>query len=303
MLKIIVPNNKEHWLELRRQVLTSTEIAALFDLSPYSTSFELWHRKKNNLEVEFEPNERVVWGTRLEKSVAEGIAEDNKWKIRKMDEFIFDDELKIGASFDYSIESDPLGILEIKCVDSLKFKNDWLVDGESIEATPQIEMQCQVQLLVSRREYLQLGALVGGNKVSVFKREPDLSVHAAIKEKAAAFWKSIDDNIPPTIDFKRDAEFISKLYGYAEVGKVMDAKGNGELLDLLRSYRQAQEEVKEADERKDGIKAQLLTLIGDSEKVLGDGWTISAGMVAGGPVSYIRKPYRGFKPSFKKDFA
>lgn len=326
-MQIINPTNEQHWLELRTKDITSTEIGALFGIHSASyipTEFELWNRKKNNFAVDFYPNERVVWGKRLEDTIAHGVAEDNGWIVRKMTEYIRDPELRIGASFDFSIEPKPGdltftndrniapisvgGLLEIKNVDSYQLKQKWEIGkdeetgAETIEAPLHIEVQVQHQLLVSGREFAYIAALVGGNKVILIKRERDAAVHEAIKEKAAAFWKSIDDNVPPTPNFERDAKFIAKLYGYAEAGKVFDARGNGELLELLRTYRQAQQDEKDAKARKDGVKAELLTVIGEAEKVTGDGWTVSAGMVAGGAVSYVRSPYRNFKPSFKKEF-
>src|SRR3990167_2101863 len=112
MRQIVIPKDEAHWLAMRREVVTSTEISSLFGLSPYCTEFELFHRKKENLEVEFDPNARVIWGMRLQKSIADGVAEDNGFKIRLMNEFIYDDQEKLGSSFDYAIEED--GLLEVK---------------------------------------------------------------------------------------------------------------------------------------------------------------------------------------------
>lgn len=326
-MEIIQPQDEKHWLELRTKDITSTEIGALFGIDSASyipTEFELWHRKKNNFAVDFDPNERVLWGTRLQDAIADGVAEDNGWHVRKMTEYIRDPELRIGASFDFSIESPVIadipelepgqtamlkpedvgrGLLEIKNVDSLVHRQKWIVnDDDTMEAPLHIELQVQHQLLVSRRAFAYIAALVGGNKVILIKREPDLAVHAAIKEKVKAFWKSIDDDIAPTPDFKRDADFISKLYGYAEVGKVIDASNDTDIEGAVRQYREVSNSIKDLEETKEGIKAQILMMIGDAEKATGNGWSVSAGMIAGGPVSYIRKPYRNFRTNFKKEF-
>lgn len=313
--EIINPATEQQWLELRTKDITSTEVGALFGIDSASyipTLFELWNRKKNNFSVEFEGNERITWGTRLQDAIAAGVAEDNEWTVRKMTEYIRLPELRLGASFDFAIEgtkSEPLpaepykyGLLEIKNVDSYQLKQKWVIEDDVIEAPLHIELQVQHQMLVSGRKFAFLAALVGGNKVILIKREADQGVHNAIKEKAAEFWKSIDDNIAPTPDFKRDAGFIAKLYGYAEVGKVLDASSDDSLDASVRQYRDISNTIKELEESKEAAKAQLLMMIGDAEKVTGNGWSISAGMIAGGPVSYVRKPYRNFRPNFKKEF-
>jgi predicted phage-related endonuclease len=290
--------------------ITSTEIGALFNLSPYITAFELWNRKKEGIIVEIEENERMTWGIRLQDKIAEGIAEDQKWQVRRMDEYISIPELRIGASFDFSIESTqgetneiepwPKGLLEIKNVDSLQYKKGWIVDGDNIEAPMHIELQCQHQLLVSKRAFLYIGVLIGGNKVVLVKRLPDPEIHKAILDKVSEFWKSIEANQPPSPDFARDAKFISKLYGYSEVGKVYSAEGDNEITTLAKRYKELGDAIKDCDKERDAIKSQLLMKIGDAEKVIGDQFSISAGIVGPTEVSYHREAYRLFKINWRK---
>ena len=312
-MEVIQPTDRNHWLSLRTKDLTSTEISALFHISPYMTEFELFHRKKAAEIVELEPNERMKWGTRLESAIALGVAEDNGWEVRPMKEYIRDEKLRIGASFDYSIEgvvdksaldaeifSKEKGLLEIKNVDSLAFRDGWIVDDNGTEGPPHIEIQVQTQLMVSERKIAYIGALTGGNKVSLLKRLPDASIHEAIRAKAAEFWKSIEENRPPAPNFERDAKFIAQLFNYADPGKVlMDPPAQMEI--LIEQYKHLAQVEKEASSGKSALKAEMLMLIGDAEKVKGDGWSISAGVI--GPTiieQYERKGYRDFRVFQKK---
>jgi putative phage-type endonuclease len=311
MLQKIIPASKEEWLSLRKGNINSTEVAALFACSPYTTAFELWHRKKDDVEVEFDMNDRVKWGMRLETAIAEGVAEENKWKVRKIEEYMWDDSFKLGASFDFEIEvlnsdgSFGKGILEVKNVDSLIAKQNWLInDDGSVEAPPHIEIQVQTQLAVSGLSFAYIAALVGGNRIFLIKRTPDARVIEAIKAKVAGFWASIAKNNPPAPDFAQDAEFIGKLYGYAEVGKILDASQDETINRLAKAHREASLMEKEAKERKDAAKAELLTLIGDSEKVLCNGYSITAGMVGPAHIEFDREGYRNFRinwPRAKKE--
>ena len=295
-VEIIMPKDEKHWLELRKQDVTSTEISALFGISPYTTNFELWHRKKNQVDIDFEVNDRMKWGTRLQDTIAQGIAEDEKWKVRRMEEYIRNPKLRLGASFDFGIEDNPKGLLEIKNVDSLIFKQGWEIgDDGSIEAPPHIELQVQQQLMVSKRAFCYIGALVGGNRITLLKREPDTEIFEAIRTAVVEFWASIEDDMPPKPDFEQDSAFISKLYGYAEPGKVMDLKGNEEFNALAARHKELGSAIKQCTTERDGLKAQMIMVIGDSEKCTGDGFSVSAGLIGPAHVEYDRAGYRAFK--------
>lgn len=297
MIETIHPKDEKHWLELRREVITSTEVAALFGCSPYVSLFELWHRKHDNLEVEFTKTERVTWGLRLEEAIAKGVAEDENLKIRRMSEFIRDTDLKLGASFDYAIEKD--GILEIKNVDGLIFKDGWEVDGDNIEEPVHIGFQVQTQLMLSQRKYALLRPLVGGNRVMKVRREPDIEIHKAIRKRVSEFWLSIREHQEPKPDFAKDSEFIQRLYSFAEPGKIFNADDN--VSRLAFAYKQAAQAVKEAEQKKEAAKAEILTIIGDAEKVVGEKFSISAGIIGPAHVEYDREAYRNFRINWKKE--
>ena len=298
-MQIIIPDNTQDWLRLRTFDITSTDVAALFGLSPYTTKFELWHRKQRSEIVEFTENKRMKWGTALQDTIAAQIAKDKGWEIRRMTEYIRDEDIRAGASFDFAIGED--GLLEIKNVDGRIYRDNWVEDDNgNIQAPPHIEIQVQHQLLVSGRQYAYIGALVGGNDEKLIYRKRDEVVIAAIRKEVDLFWKSIDSNTPPEPNFVDDAAFISKLYGYAEPNKVLDVRGGEEFEKIMLLYKKYSEEEKQAKEAKDAVKAEILTRIGDAEKVTGDSFTISAGIVASAEISYTRSAYRMFKPSWRK---
>lgn len=319
-MQIINPKNREEWLSLRTQDITSTEISALFGISPYTTEFELWFQKKEGKVVSIEENERMKWGTRLQDAIASGIAEENGWNIRRMDEYIRDTELRMGSSFDFSIEEGMLqtgenevngekypvnriiylGILEIKNVDSLIFKQKWQDEDKNIEPPLHIQIQVQHQLAVSGRSYAYIGCLVGGNDLHLIKVDRNEKVIEGIKRKVAEFWKSIEENNPPEPDFQRDSEFIASIYGYADPGKFKNVTGNKEIEEMVIEYKEAGKVESEAVKKKKEIKAKLLMLIDDAETVIGDGFKISAGMI--GPTrveAYDKKGYRNFRVTVK----
>lgn len=318
-IKSVVPESKLHWLELRANNVNSTEVSILFGLNKYKSLFQYWHEKKSILVEELDLGERVKWGSRLEDSIARGAAEDLQVVVRKAPEYIYDDELRMGSSFDYFIidvtdiiaigKPIDVGILEIKNVDPLIFKSEWIIDADDngfvdIQATPQIELQLQAQLAMTGFQYGYIAALIGGNTLKLIKRDRDEEVIAHIRDAVKRFWESIDNNQPPAIDYETDSEYIISRFGHAEPGTIMDLSDNAMVKDLALQYKLASDSIKALDGQKEGLKAQILQIIGSAEKAKGDGFSISAGLIGPAEMNFTRQGYRQFKinwPRKKKE--
>lgn len=313
----IIPFTTEAaWLKERQADVTSTESAALFGLSPYVTAFELYHRKKSGEVPEFKTNDRMSWGNRLEAAIAHGIAEEQGWDIRPMKEYMRVPGERTGSSFDFIITNHPSGQpahLEIKNVDYLAFRDGWLIhdDGE-VEAPTHIEMQVQHQMLVSGFPRSFIGALIGGNKGIVIERERDEAVIASIRHRIAKFWQDVEAGNEPAPLMPEDAAAVIALNQYAKPGKILDASSDAQIAILVAQYKQAATTEAKAKEDKDVLKAQLFECIGDAEKVLVPGFTVSCSMVADTPPSVItaemvgqsqggRKGYRNMRVTAKKE--
>ena len=310
----IIPFTTEaDWLAARQRDVTSTESAALFGMSPYVTAFELWHRKRSGTAPEFKVNDRMKWGNRLEAAIAHGIAEEQGWEIRPMKEYMRDPDARLGSSFDFVITNlgEPVH-LEIKNVDYLAFRDGWIEheDG-SIEAPEHIEMQVQHQMAVSGFKRAYIGAFVGGNRGVVIERERDEDVIRAIRAKVAEFWRTVDAGEEPPPVMPDDAEAVIRLHQYAEPGKILDASSDEEIASMVAKYKAACVARDRADDDAKVLKAELLERIGDAEKVLLPGFTISASMIADTPPTLItaemvgqtyggRKGYRNFRINAKK---
>lgn len=298
------PKDTEHWLEMRTRNLNSTEVAALFDCSPYLTHYELWHMKKNPKVEHLDLGERGMWGNILEGAIAGGLAQQNQWELRKINIYAHCAEERLGSSFDYQYKTQDgkSALLEIKNVDGLIFKKDWIEDPDTgvIEAPPHIELQAQHELLLSPKENLTIGLLVGGNRGIAMDRAQNTKVQDAIREEAAKFWWSIDNDKPPKPDFNRDAKFIASQFSFAEDGTVMDLSDSAEARELARKYVAAGQAEKDAKTAKDAAKAQLLMLLGDAAKGIHSEFSISAGLVKETLVpAFTRKGYRNFRVNWK----
>jgi predicted phage-related endonuclease len=285
------------WLEARRKDVTSTEVAGLFDAGSYENSrtfFELYNIKAGIVSpAPFGDNERAKWGNRLEAAIAYGIAEDYGLIVEPFKTYMRIAEVRLGASFDFKVvgiregfDGDESvrdmfrkhgpGIMEVKNIDGLQFKRNWIEDGDTIEATPQIEFQVAAQLEVADLQWSLIAPLVGGNTPKVVIRERDRELGRMICAKAGELWARIAAGTPPTPDFMKDASMISKLYRDND-GSCIDLPDNFRLIDLCQRYKSAGAEAKAAEERKQAAKAEILTIIQSAKSVTTNGFKISAG--------------------------
>lgn len=316
---MLYPKSREEWLKIRVDHVSSTESSALFGMNPYTTAFELAVLKQSKDTTEYESNERMQWGTRLQRVIAEGIGEDFGVKIRALSGY--SSAVLIGASFDFEIvgitdapePSDPIlrdlykqhgpGVLEIKNVDSWIFKQQWSEVEGKFEAPAHIELQVQHQLECVERKWAAIGILVGGNRQVLITRMRDREVGKAIRAKVDTFYKLLAKGEMPPVTLPQDADVIRKLYGYAEAGSVLDHQtaDNEGLHALVRAHVDSTAAKSAAEKLHKSTGAALLMAIGTAEKVLFSDATVSAGMVGPSHVeAYDRAGYRNLRVYPKK---
>lgn len=298
----ILPASEAAWLALRKPNVNSTEVAALFNASPYCTHAELFYNKRDGAELlPFEENERSKWGKRLQDAIAIGIANDQGWKVTPRPQYKRIVSARMGTSFDYVVElpDGTMALLEIKNVDGLVYRNGWIETDFGLEAPEHIEIQCQHEMHVDEMPRLYIGALIGGNRVVLLKRDYDPAVGTALEKAVRLFWTAVELNQPPEFDFVRDAKLISALYANATPGKTVAATDAIE--QCMSEYNAAARIASDADDAKKAARAKLLTLVGDAEKVVGMGFTASLGIVNKGEYVCKATSYRNVRVYAKKE--
>lgn len=288
---------EKEWLALRKLDLTSTEAAGLLNAGAYDnarTMYELYQVKSGAVEAkEFKGSDRTVWGNRLEAAIATGIAEDLGLIVSPFKVYVRIPEMRMGSSFDFKIvgivegfsgdetardmfRKHGAGIMEVKNIDSLQFKRNWIEDGEEIEATPQIELQAQWQMEVADLNWALLAPLVGGNTPKPVIRLRDREAGDVLRQAAAELWARVAKGNAPAPDFEKDAGIIGRLYA-ADDGSHCDLSNNHRLIELCAIHEAEKKRKKDAEDKQKAAKAEILTIIQQHKTTYADKFTITAG--------------------------
>lgn len=299
------PKTEAEWLALRHKYISSTESAPLFGLGSYQTPYELGLAKQaKEPPKDTATGERVKWGKRLQEAIAKGISEEYGVRIRRVTGYAVHPDCALGASFDYEvvgISKDAAGeevavediclqqmyrdlgpgVLEIKNVDGLVFRKDWKKEDGDLEAPPQIEIQVQHQLeAIQTRKWSVIGVLVGGNDALIVLREYDPDFGAQIRAKVDAFWGNLAKGILPPVTLPQDVEIIRRIYLASKPGKIFNGNEDKQLAQLATEYTEAAGLAKLYEETRKSVAARILMHIGDAERAVCPGFSISAGTVA-----------------------
>ena len=251
----------------RSQFIGSSDVAALFDVHPFMSRWELWQTKKGNLPPpQLDDVERVQWGNRLEDAIANGLADQHGWKVERHGVSMAHPTVRgMQAKPDYQIiEKGPRGdgILEVKNVDWLQHKR-WDNDEPPLGYI----LQAQHQLACTGLKWARIGYLIGGNESGFNEYEARPAIIGAIEQRVTDFWESIRLNKPPPIDFAQDAALVAKIYSEVDEGSKADMTDNERLLDLCRQYQDWSDEAKAADTTAKALKAEILSIVETHELV------------------------------------
>ena len=246
--------DQTHWHELRSQHIGASDVAALFDMSPFTTLWQLWMEKSGKLPPEdLSDNKSVQAGTFLESGIANWAAHRWDMKIEKVvDYYTADDCPGMGASLDF--QTDGGHPVEIKWS---AHGDGWEYEGDTITCAPDnYVLQVLHQMACTDAEYGWLIALIR-NEPRRMKVPRSVEIISKIKSHVAKFWDSVRAGEEPPVDFDKDGEAVVRLLDFVPMSEVTLTT---EHAHLFQTYLENAAVEKEAKAKKDAAKTELLTL-------------------------------------------
>lgn len=279
--------NESEWLAAKKVDITSTEIAALFGLSPYKSRLRLWHEKRGEVESDFEETPFTVWGRRLQNAIGAGIAEDQGWEAEDLSLlYLRDPATRLGASMDFRVNcpTKGSGLLEVKRTTAFSEDIGWFKDRAPVS----YEFQIQGQLHLALKEgqgigWGAIGALGGHSDTRLYERVYDAALGALIDEETTKFWRSVEQHEPPAPDYAVDADLIRKLQGNIDLGRTISLTGNNAAHNLFDQYitlsgvlKEHTPHINDTTARMLKIKNELHHMMGNAEQALIGDFVIKA---------------------------
>lgn len=274
--------SEKEWLEARARDITSTDIAALFGLSPHKSRLRLWQEKAGYLDPEFEENQFTIWGKRLQVPVAMGICEDEGWAGEDLTgTYSTFPDLRLGSSYDVLVKCSTRGKghLEVKVAEEFREEDGWT--KERAPLTHEFQMANQLHCAAKDEQGLKfncLGILGRRQRIRLYFREYDRELGQMIDHEVSSFWASITADIPPKPDYSVDADILEKLRKPLRSGDVINLTGNNRAHDLIQTWFERSaarkaliDQIKPLEKDMKTIEAELHDIMGRNEiAIIGD---------------------------------
>lgn len=279
------------------KTVSATQVAALFNLSPYETRWML-HQQFRGVEVERE-TERMTWGKRLEPIILYSAADELRIEITSNEqaEYVRGDELPdgflpIGCTVDAHFEDPEFGltVIEAKNVDWLQWKEKW----SETAAPPHIELQVQAQMAVLGATFGYIACLIGGNELRLYRREIDQGLIVDIANEARGFLHLVEtDNAPEPFGEPIEIPYINKLWPAVEPAKVYEyaPEREAEIAETINRFRHAKDQESFYKKMKEGSRAKLLGWTEDAEIVKAGGLGLEIGKTEIAETTSTRKAH------------
>ena len=256
---IAAPQRSAKWLELRKQGIGGSDVAAIMGVSPYKSRLQLYLEKRGELE-EQSVGPAAMRGVLLEDAVAKMYEHDRPGtKLRSWHGIIRKkSEPWKYASLDRTIVGEKR-IVEIKTSSSPR----WSL----YPIPPEVEAQVRWQMIVSGYRVADVAALLGGLVMRIETIEWDDEKHERIEAEVEAFWDDVQTGNRPAVA-PLDSEVLDRVFP-ADRGESLIAETHEENL-LLESYMAARKHVKFSEERVAQLEAELKEIMKDATQLIGN---------------------------------
>lgn len=267
--------SEAEWLEKRKNYVTSTQIPCLFGLEmDYApTAFELFHITRGNLADAFKENKFMIFGKLVEPTICKMInVEHPSWIIEEYPFFAYDDEDKIGSSFDRFVRIDGKKyLLELKSISYGEYKKKFTEHSEDdIEAPTAYEVQMQTELeMVKDQDFaglLMAVFIADTRELKYIFRTHDAPMCNAIRIAVKDFNALTS---APEPDYAKDKSIIAHVAPAADANNEMDATENKRITELAAIIRSSKDLITQEEKVAEAAQAELMMLIGTAKKV----WT------------------------------
>lgn len=260
-------SDREAWLEARKQVITGSDMGAIFGLKPWCTPLQVWAEKRGLVDPPAD-TPAMKWGRKLEPLVLEEFSEVMGRDHVRADPYhlFLSAAAPVGATLDgwLSTLDDEDGCPVEAKTSAFLDPDDW---GPSM--TDQVPnayiMQVMTQLHVTGKPHGYLAAFFTARRdMRVYRIDRSAALEEVMLDRSSAWWRRhIKDGHQPEIDGSDFARsYILKQFPKnIEPLRQSDAVFDG----MAESFRLLKKIKKETDTQLNELKNKITEWIGHSE--------------------------------------
>ena len=262
---------REEWLKARENCVCATEVAAILGLHPFETPRTVYESKKG---LRDKAQTEAMWlGTELEPFIAAMFAKrygaeeglELGKDIVKAGFYVHPERPRHGATPDYLLKED--GLLECKWAGFNASFNFGPSDTDEVPTYYLI--QCQWQMHVTGRKYVQLALLTGAGQLKRFRinRDDELIRRAAFKVDLFIGEYIEGDFPPPLSGHEPDSEWVKNRFP-EDSGAVVAA--SYELEETIAELGKKVLAARQADLDIEALKNRIKEFMGDASVLQSD---------------------------------
>jgi putative phage-type endonuclease len=265
-------NERQQWLEDRRKGIGGSDAAAVLGLSKSRTPLQVYQDKRGE-GVEQEDNEAMLWGRVLEPVVRQQYAERTGRIVRLPEGILAHPKYPFMLANIDGVTGDNR-LVEIKTARTpIGF-------GEpGTDEVPQAYLiQVQHYLTVTALSVADLAVLIGGSDFRIYEIPADPELQGMIIEDEAAFWKHVEDGIPP-----EPITFADMQQRYGRASRAATVIAGEEVIEAVQRLHSIKTALKAHEEAEEEQKAVIMKALGESDTLLDSDGNILATWKAAKP--------------------
>ncbi len=297
------------WHALRAPDVTASVAPALFGIHEYQSEYSLWATKSGKMPP-VEETKPMKRGTLLEPVAASLLREDYAdWQVLYPVAYYYRDAANRIVCTPDIFAVDParpgFGNVQVKSVEPSIFRSKWRQEDGTVEPPLWIAVQSSIEAALTGASWAAVAPLVIGHGIDMPLIE--VPIHQGVMTKLRAlvpeFWRRVEENDPPSVDFEKDADTIRVLYAGADEGKTIDLSDHNriyEILDIRDRLKAREADGNEAEKERKRLDDEIKVLLGDAAfGRLRDGRLVSAKTINRKSYTVAASSYRSV--TIKKD--
>jgi hypothetical protein len=251
--------------DVLKQTVSASQIAGIYNRSPWETRWSLWHWFRNSVEIAAD-NSRTDFGKFCEPFIMAQVQERLRLEVQHNAAGEYKRKGSLGCSRDARI-FDPTrgeGIIQAKtCARQI-----WKETYTDSLCPPHIEMQLQCEMAVHDAAWGIVAVMIGQNdQLFLYERQPNKELQARMEDEARAFLDSVAAGQEPS-PFGSAVELpvLDALYPTVTPGKVITMTDET-IAEAARMMRWADEQSKFFSRVYDQKRAIIAAAAGDAQRL------------------------------------